>query len=135
MALADSFGGRTASPVGSRIFLDKVRLYAFHGVAEQERQVGGWFTVSVSVEYDYGKAMATDSVDDTVSYADLLEVVKREMAQPSRLLEHVAGRIAQAIVDVFPAVETVWISVTKENPPMGANCEGAGVELEVRSDG
>lgn len=118
----------------SFIFLNNVRLYAFHGVAGQERRVGGWFRVSVSTQYDFSKAMDTDNVEDTISYADLLQVVEREMAQPSQLLEHVAGRIARAIIDDFPAVETVRISVTKENPPMGANCDGAGVELEMRKD-
>ena len=35
------------------IFLSNVRLYAFHGVKEQERRVGAWFKVSVSVSYDF----------------------------------------------------------------------------------
>lgn len=118
----------------SSIFLNNVRLYAFHGVAEQERRVGGWFTVSVRVHFNIYKAMETDRVEDTISYADVLEVVKREMAHPSQLLEHVAGRIARAIIAEFPGVERVRLSLTKENPPMGANCDGAGVEVEVMSD-
>ena len=116
----------------SYIFLNRVRLYAFHGVAEQERSVGAWFTVSVRIQYNISRAMETDSVDDTISYADVLQVVKREMAQMSKLLEHVAGRIARAVIAEFPGVEAVKVTVVKENPPMGANCDGAGVEVEVR---
>ena len=78
--------------------------------------------------------METDSVDDTISYADVLQVVKREMAQTSKLLEHVAGRIARAVIAEFPGVEAVKVKVVKENPPIGANCDGAGVEVEVRND-
>ncbi len=115
----------------SSIFLDSVHLYAFHGVMEQERSVGGWFTVSVRVQYDFSRAMETDDVSDTLSYADLLQVVKREMAQPSQLLEHVAGRIARALINEFPGVEAVKVTLVKQNPPMGANCDGAGVEVEV----
>ncbi len=115
----------------STIILDKVRLYAFHGVAEQEQRVGAWFTVSLRVQYDMNKAFQTDCVCDTLSYADLLQVVRREMAQPSQLLEHVAGRIAQAIVGTFGGVESAKVTVIKENPPMGACCDGAGVEIEV----
>lgn len=118
----------------SYIFLDGVRLYAFHGVAEQERRVGARFIVSVRVQYNIWRAMETDSVDDTLSYADLLQVVKREMAQTSQLLEHVAGRIARAVIGEFQGVESVWVRVVKENPPMGANCDGAGVELELRNE-
>ena len=115
----------------SSIFLDSVHLYAFHGVMEQERSVGGWFTVSVRVQYDFSRAMETDDVSDTLSYADLLQVVKHEMAQPSQLLEHVAGRIARALINEFPGVEAVKVTLVKQNPPMGANCDGAGVEVEV----
>ena len=118
----------------SSINLDSVRLYAFHGVAEQERHVGGWFIVSLRVQYDFERAMDTDCVEDTISYADLLEVIKREMAIPSKLLEHVAGRIARAVIAEFSGVQGVRISLTKENPPMGACCNGAGVELELGGD-
>lgn len=115
----------------SSITIDNVRLYAFHGVMEQERTVGGWFTVALRVDYDFGRAAQTDCVDDTINYAELLKVVKREMGIPSKLLEHVAGRIAQVVVDEFPQVNSVWVRVVKLNPPMGANCDGAGVEIEM----
>lgn len=118
----------------NNIFINGLRIYAFHGVMQQERQVGGWFRVSVSVDCDFTKAMQTDSVEDTVSYAELLNIVQQEMAKPSQLLEHVAGRMAKEITSRFAEVTTARITLTKENPPMGANCEGAGVEVEVRND-
>lgn len=118
----------------SSIFLRNVRLYAYHGVMEQERRVGAWFEVSVKVGYDFAKAMETDEVSDTLSYADLLEVVKREMAVPSNLLEHVAGRIVRAIRTTFPQVYSIDLKLTKLNPPMGADCDGAGVKLCWRNN-
>lgn len=104
-------------------------MYAFHGVLPQEKQVGGWFNVSLRVHYNITRAMASDDVNDTLSYAELCEMVKQEMAQPSNLLEHIAGRIARKVLDSFPQIESLDLTVTKENPPMGANCNGAGVEL------
>lgn len=115
----------------SCIVLEGVRLYAFHGVMAQERQVGGWFVVSLRVHYNICRAMESDAVSDTLSYADLLQVVRREMARPSQLLEHVAGRIVRAVGREFAGVERVWVRVMKENPPMGASCEGAGVEVLI----
>ena len=106
-----------------------MRVYAFHGVLPQERQVGGWFTVSLCVHYNIIRAIASDNVNDTLSYAELYELVKQEMAQPSNLLEHVAGRIARKVLGSFPQIESLDLTVTKENPPMGADCNGAGVEL------
>ena len=77
----------------STIELKDVRLYAFHGVLEQERRVGGDYSVSLRVHYNICKAMETDDVNDTLNYAHLLDIIKQEMAVPSNLLEHVAGRI------------------------------------------
>ncbi|MBQ8127965.1 MAG: dihydroneopterin aldolase [Prevotella sp.] len=120
--------------MNSRIFIAGLRMRACHGVLPQERVVGGDFEVSLSVEYDISRAMATDDVADTLSYADLSDLVRREMAVPSNLLEHVAGRIARAIVQRWPEVQSVNLSITKLNPPMGADCDGAGVELYLIND-
>ncbi len=118
----------------SFIFLRDVRLRAFHGVDPQETAVGGDFVVNLRVGYDFSRAMATDDVGDTLSYADLYDIVKREMGVPSKLLEHVAGRIAAAVVEYCPAIRSVDLTVTKVNPPMGADCGGAGVEIHLIND-
>ena len=83
----------------STIELKDVRLYAYHGVLEQERRVGGEYSVSLRVHYNISKAMESDDVNDTLNYALLLDIIKEEMAQPSDLLEHVAGRIGTAIAN------------------------------------
>ena len=111
------------------ISLRNVRFRAFHGVLPQERQVGGDFLVTVRVGYPLERAMETDNVDDTLDYSALYALVEREMAEPSKLLEHVAGRIVKAITVSFPEVTSVDLELTKLNPPMGADSEGAAVEV------
>lgn len=111
------------------VFLNEVRFYAYHGVLPQERKVGGEYTVSVKVAYDYSSAADTDQVDDTLNYAELYDLVKYEMEKPSQLLEHVASRIGKAVFQKWPKAESVEVSVVKNNPPMGAACKGAGVNL------
>jgi dihydroneopterin aldolase len=113
----------------SSIQLHDLRFYAYHGVLEQERRVGGEYLVSLSVEADLSRAVVSDSVADTINYAALYEVVAQEMAQPSQLLEHVAGRIGQHVLEDFPQAESLTIRITKCNPPMGADCQGASVEI------
>lgn len=117
--------------IDSIIFIDRLRLYAFHGVMPQERRVGGWFVVTLRVHYDISQAFASDDVAHTVNYAQLCQIVESEMSKPSNLLEHVAGRVADAVFGQFPEVSELELSITKENPPMGANCDGAGVEVHL----
>lgn len=111
------------------VFLDEVRFHAFHGVMPQERAVGADFTVWLTVGYDFVKAAESDDLNDTISYADLYEVVRTEMDKPSQLLEHVALRIVKAVASRWPKVEKIDIRLAKDNPPMGADCKGAGVEI------
>ena len=118
----------------SYIFLREVRFHARHGVMPQERVVGADFSLSLRAEVDFADAVAHDNLDGTLDYAALYEVVRKEMEQPSQLVEHVAGRIGYAVFSAFPQVRTLDIRLTKLNPPMGADCAGAGVELHLIND-
>ena len=112
-----------------KIYLDDMRFYAYHGVMEQERRVGGEYSVSLTVEADLADAVHTDDVADTINYAELYTLVKHEMTVPSKLLEHVAGRIGQRVIAEYERIMAVTVRVMKLNPPMGADCNGASVEL------
>ena len=118
----------------SYIILREVRFHAFHGVMPQERKVGADFTVSLHVGVDLSLPAESDDVADTLNYATLYEVVKQQMEIPSQLLEHVAGRVGKAVMDTFPQVTGVDVTLTKLNPPMGADCAGASVELHLIND-
>lgn len=116
------------------IFLNKLKFRAFHGVLPQERLVGGDFVVTLRIGYPWQQAMTTDDVADTLDYAAVYTLVKTEMGQPSQLLEHVAGRIAKTLFQQFPAITSIDLWLTKMTPPMGADGEGAGVELHLIND-
>lgn len=118
----------------SYIILREVRFHAFHGVMPQERKVGADFTVSLRVGVDLSLPAESDDVADTLNYATLYEVVKQQMEIPSQLLEHVAGRVGKVVMDTFPQVTGVDVTLTKLNPPMGADCAGASVELHLIND-
>ena len=87
--------------------------------------------VSVTVDYDFSAALSSDDVKDTLNYAELYQIINKEMQTPSCLLEHVAGRIGERILSAFPQALSVGIEITKQNPPMGAYCDGATVFVRV----
>ena len=80
---------------------------------------------------DFTHALQTDELQDTVSYADIYTLLKEEMTVPSKLLEHVAGRIGERLFAELPAIQSLDISIMKVNPPFGADCDGAGVEVHL----
>lgn len=118
----------------SQLTLSNIRLLARHGVMTQEQMVDALFRVSLTVTADLSVAAKTDRLEDTVSYDALYRIVKREMAVPAMLIEHVAYRIGHEVISEFPQVEEVDISVTKDNPPMGGDMDGATVRLIISND-
>ena len=114
-----------------RVFVKNIRLHAFHGVMPQERITGNDYLVSVSADCPLAAAAESDSVDDTLNYAHIYNIVKEEMTLQSNLVEHVAGRIGRRVLAEFPLADIVRVEVVKLNPPLGAACDGAGVELTV----
>ena len=112
--------------MNSYIFLDNVRFFAYHGVGEQEREVGNEFVINLRLKVDIARAAETDDVTHTVSYADVYENIKAEMDIPSKLLEHVCGRIVKRL---FRTVKGIELKLAKRNPPMGADMDAAGVEV------
>lgn len=112
------------------ISFNRLRFHAFHGVMEQERRVGNDFEVSLTVKYPFEKAMESDSIDDTLNYAELYDVIAAEMRQPSQLLEHVAGRIIKAVRSRFPLIAGGSLTVTKLTPPIKAEMSGVAVTVD-----
>lgn len=115
----------------STIFVNDIQLHAYHGVMPQEQLTGNDYLVSVSAQYPIDKAITTDDVQHTLNYAMVYDIVKEEMGISSKLVEHVAGRIAQHLMKQFANISAVQVRITKLNPPMGAQCAGAGVEVEM----
>ena len=110
------------------IRMEGMKFYAFHGVLPQENLVGANYYIDLKLKTAFSRAAEPDELEGTVSYADIYTSVKEEMNMPSKLLEHVCQRIARRIFHDFPTIETVDISLFKENPPMGANAQRIGVE-------
>ena len=71
-------------------------------------------SVSLRLQVDIRRAAETDDVADTVSYADVHTAVKAEMDIPSKLLEHVCGRIINRLFHDFPQIEEITLKLAKK---------------------
>ena len=115
---------------GDRILLRGLVFYGYHGVNPEEQKLGQRFRVDLTLWADLHPAAASDNLEDTISYATIYEQVRTILeGPPSRLLEHVAGRMGQALL-AEPRVVRVRVRILKLDPPIPAMATGtAGVEL------
>lgn len=114
-----------------KITLHEMRFYAYHGVLAQEQRVGNHFIVELTFWADIAESLHRDELEETISYADVYEVIKAEMAIPSRLLEHVIGRISERLFATFPRMQRIALTLSKCNPPFPGEVHSAAVTLEA----
>lgn len=115
----------------SYIYIRNMRFHAFHGVLPQERETGNDYEVNVRIGYPVYRAVESDRVSDTLDYASVYNIIRCKMSEQAALVEHVAGNIANGLMAAFPDITSIDMEVTKLNPPMEADCDGAGVELHI----
>ena len=115
----------------SYILLRGVHFHAFIGVGEQERCVGNDYIRDLRRGYSLANAMESDDVLDTLNYAEVYDLIKNVMQHPMKLLEAAAGCIVDNLTATYKGIESIDLKLIKLNPPMGADCEGAGVELHL----
>lgn len=118
--------------MSSKIILEDLKIYAYHGVLPEERILGTWYILNVEVHADLWEAAASDALKDTLNYAQINDLVHEEMEIPSDLLEHVAGRIISRLEAQFPEVSEVNIRITKTRPPMRGEMKGVSLELHKK---
>lgn len=109
----------------STVSVKDIEIYAYHGVYEHERENGGEFKVSVSLDFDARAAMEYDDLEATVNYAQVVDLIHDVMIEPSQLIEHVCYRIINALSEAFPMVIGGMVSVTKVKPPITTPTAGA----------
>lgn len=112
------------------IQIENMEFYAFHGHFKEEQIVGNRFLVDLTIETDMKIPSESDSLKDAVNYQKAYEIVKIQMGKKSHLLEHIAGRILEAIHSEMEGIKKATVKVSKMNPPMGGKIGSVSVVME-----
>jgi dihydroneopterin aldolase len=111
------------------VFVRGLEFEGNHGYSAAERRGTRRFRVSLTLERDLAAASASDKIGDTVDYFKVSDaVVTLGTKSTFRLLEALAGAMAQAIQDLYPDV-TVTIELDKLAPPCPGVPAACGVRL------
>lgn len=111
------------------IKLNNIRVHANHGCWPEEEKIGGDYRVDVEIKTDFTLAAIGDDLSATVDYVIVKEIVYREMAIRSKLIEAVAYRIRESLMTEIKHVQSAKVIVTKINAPMGGQVESVSVEI------
>jgi 7,8-dihydroneopterin aldolase/epimerase/oxygenase len=102
-----------------KVALEGIEFYAYHGAYPEESVLGNRFTLDLVIDTDFREAMIQDSLEGTVDYAQLYQLIKSRMEVKVKLLEHLGNLIVLDILEAFPKVTRVQLTLRKHQPALG----------------
>jgi 7,8-dihydroneopterin aldolase/epimerase/oxygenase len=112
------------------IFVNGLVLHAYHGVMPHEGKVGQPFVLDLVLDIDLTEASRTDKLTHTVSYELLVRTVSEAFcARRYRLVEAAAGAVADAVLERYPLLRSIRITVRKPHAPIAATFDDVGVTI------
>ncbi len=115
------------------IHLNNLLFHAFHGLYEEEQILGNNFEVNITI-HQLSVPQKINSINDTIDYSKVYEMVKMQMAVPTPLLETVAQNICTTIIDQFSLADWIKCSITKINPPIIQFQGTVGISFEMKRE-
>jgi dihydroneopterin aldolase len=105
---------------GDRLLLEGMEFYGYHGDIDAERALGGRYRVDVAVSADLRAAGRSDSLDDTLDYVRVFQLVRDVVENRQfRLLEALAQAIADSLLEHHAPAGSVSVRVAKQPPVRG----------------
>lgn len=110
----------------------ELRGMHFHspiGCLESEKRAGNDMTVDFSCRCEVSRAVECDELNGTLNYAEVYDIIAEVMRHEANLLEHVAGRILDAVQAAHPELTDMVVKVSKEHPPVNGPVDYSAVTL------
>lgn len=118
------------------IIIQGLEVFAYHGVLPEEKQNGQLFYLDIVLGLPLEKAAASDALSDTVNYDQVCRIAYDTMtARCYDLIERAAGAVIDALLEAFPPVQTVDITLRKPSAPLCRRVEYAAVRLHRERGG
>lgn len=110
-----------------------LKIFAHHGVFEEETQNGQDFYVNARLYVDMTRAGVTDELTDSVHYGEVCMFMTRFLQENTyKLLEKAATETAKAVLRQFPLLSGIQIELCKPNAPIPLPFENVSVTREIK---
>lgn len=114
----------------AKIQLSGLRARGTHGVLDFEHAQPQEFVVDLKIHLDISRALQTDRIEDTISYAEVADVVVKVIeGEHCDLIETLADRIAARVHDL--GATAVEVTLHKPHAPMDHEFADVSVTVET----
>lgn len=116
--------------MSDQIVLTGIEGFGYHGLFDHERKDGQDFYVDLVLDVDLTQASVSDEIEDTVNYGEITDLVVEEItSNPVNLIEKLAARIAERVLNQHLKVISVKVTVHKPQAPVSAKLQDIAVVI------
>jgi 7,8-dihydroneopterin aldolase/epimerase/oxygenase len=95
-----------------------IRAYGYVGYLPEERVLGQWFEVDLTIWVDLTTAAESDEIADTLDYREAIAIVKEQITTAKfALVEKLIGAIADKLL-ILDKVHQVRVQLSKPAAPI-----------------
>lgn len=117
---------------GMQIRIDGLEVYAYHGALPEEKVLGQPFLFDLVLHLEECPGAESDRVEDTVDYTEVIDLITEIATGKSfNLLEKLAGELGSGLLDRFPQLSGVEVTVAKPRPPIPCTLKAVAVHLPL----
>jgi len=103
----------------TKLLINNVEYYAYHGVKEEERILGGKYQVDLEMYYDSKTAILNDDVNYALNYEEAMFCISSVITEENySLIETIATEILSSVMDKFEIIQKATVRVRKLTVPM-----------------
>jgi len=114
-----------------QVNLQNMRFFAFHGFFPEERILGNWYQINLTITLNAGKEIK-DDLDQTLDYGTLYKICKEVMFDPVDLLETVVEKVVERIQNLSNQISGINLELIKENPPLGQSSGKSSISVHLK---
>ena len=117
--------------MGEKITITGISGFGRHGALAEEKINEQEFIVDLVIKAKLHKAAKSDALEETIDYAELAKVAHEAIVGPSvNLIERLAKIIGDKILEKFPKVEEVEVTVHKPTAPIPVPFKDVSVTIK-----
>lgn len=117
------------------IRIKKASFYGYHGVFQQEQNIGGKFEADLDLYTNFAHAATTDKLQETINYEQVYNVMSNlALRKKFYLIEALTNAMVDELFRTFPSVHKIALRVRKNNPPIGGVVDSVEVEVVKTRD-
>lgn len=112
------------------IKIENLKIFAYHGVFEEEKEKGQNFFINAKLKTNLKKAGRSDELRDSTHYGQVCQQIEKSMKEQNfDLIERAAEKVCEDILLTFPLIEEVTLEIRKPEAPIPLEFQSVSVTI------